>query len=164
MTYQVKPGETLRSIAKDFRIAPELLAQANGLSVTAALPPGKTITIPGLPEPSSLPYRVAVSRSKRKLGLYRNGVLIKQYPIAVGRILYATPTGNFVIVNRQPNPGGPYGKMWLSLSKTGYGIHGTNNPSSIGQAVSKGCVRMFNKDVLELSAIIQNGTAVSITP
>lgn len=90
-------------------------------------------------------------------------MLIRQYPIATGRMLYATPKGDFVIVNRQPNPGGPYGSMWLSLSKAGYGIHGTNTPSSIGQSVSKGCIRMYNKDVLELAGYVPNGTKVTIT-
>jgi lipoprotein-anchoring transpeptidase ErfK/SrfK len=78
-------------------------------------------------------------------------------------MLTATPQGEFVIVNREPNPGGPFGAMWLSLSKIHYGIHGTNDPSSIGKSVSLGCVRMHNKDVLELARIVPNGTAVSIS-
>jgi lipoprotein-anchoring transpeptidase ErfK/SrfK len=76
----------------------------------------------------------------------------------------ATPVGDFVIVNREPNPGGPFGAMWLSLSKIHYGIHGTNNPSSIGKAVSLGCIRMHNHNVLELASIVPNGTRVSIKP
>ncbi len=79
-------------------------------------------------------------------------------------MLTQTPTGKFVVVNRQPNPGGPFGVMWLSLSKAGYGIHGTNNPSSIGKYVSHGCVRMYNQDVLELAKRIPNGTVVMIEP
>jgi L,D-transpeptidase ErfK/SrfK len=69
-----------------------------------------------------------------------------------------------VIVNREPNPGGPFGAMWLSLSKIHYGIHGTNNPSSIGKSVSHGCIRMYNHDVLELASLVPNGTRVSIRP
>ncbi|MBS2968647.1 L,D-transpeptidase family protein [Metabacillus sp. KIGAM252] len=162
MVYMVKAGETVRSIAKDFRISPEALAKANGLTVQSALSPGRKLLVPGLRDPNTIPYRIAVSISKKKLGLYRNGTLVKQYPIATGRMLYSTPIGEFVIVNREPNPGGPYGAMWLSLSKAGYGIHGTNNPASIGQSVSKGCIRMYNKDVLELAAAVPNGTRVSI--
>lgn len=79
-------------------------------------------------------------------------------------MLTQTPIGEFVIVNREPEPGGPYGAMWLSLSKYGYGIHGTNNPSSIGQSVSKGCIRMYNQDVLQLARIVPNGTRVIIQP
>ncbi|KZZ85261.1 L,D-transpeptidase family protein [Bacillus sp. SJS] len=162
MIYTVKALETVSSIAKDFRISPEALAKANGLTVQSALSPGRSLFIPGLRDPKTIPYHIAVSISKKKLGLYKNGILVKQYPIATGRMLYSTPTGEFVIVNREPSPGGPYGVMWLSLSKAGYGIHGTNNPSSIGQSVSKGCIRMYNKDVLELAAAVPNGTRVSI--
>ena len=91
-------------------------------------------------------------------------MLQKQYPIAVGKMLTATPLGNFIIVNKQPNPGGPFGTMWMSLSKEHYGIHGTNDPSSIGHAVSHGCVRMHNKDVEELASIVPIGTQVMIHP
>jgi lipoprotein-anchoring transpeptidase ErfK/SrfK len=62
------------------------------------------------------------------------------------------------------NPGGPFGVLWLSLSKQGYGIHGTNDPSSIGKAVSHGCVRMHNRDVLQLAEKVPNGTRVIIRP
>lgn len=54
--------------------------------------------------------------------------------------------------------------MWLSLSKKSYGIHGTNDPSSIGKAVSKGCIRMYNAQVNELAKIVPNGTGVYIRP
>ncbi|NQD52198.1 L,D-transpeptidase, partial [Bacillus altitudinis] len=61
------------------------------------------------------------------------------------------------------NPGGPFGAYWLSLSKVHYGIHGTNNPSSIGKAVSRGCIRMYNQNVIELASIVPNGTPVTIS-
>ena len=79
-------------------------------------------------------------------------------------MLHNTPTGNFIIINKAPNPGGPFGTMWMSLSKEHYGIHGTNNPSSIGKFVSKGCIRMYNSDVEELASIIPLGTPVFIHP
>ena len=91
-------------------------------------------------------------------------VQVRQYPIAVGRILHNTPTGNFIIINKAPNPGGPFGTMWMSLSKENYGIHGTNDPSSIGKSVSKGCIRMYNRDVEELARMISIGTPVYIHP
>ena len=50
----------------------------------------------------------------------------------------------------------------MGLSKPHYGIHGTNNPASIGKNVSHGCIRMFNHDVLELSSKVPIGTRVSI--
>lgn len=105
-----------------------------------------------------------MSINNRWLRLFKDGVLQKQYSIAVGRILHSTPVGSYVIINKAPNPGGPFGSMWMSLSKQHYGIHGTNDPSSIGKAVSKGCIRMHNKDVNELASIVPIGTAVSIHP
>jgi L,D-transpeptidase ErfK/SrfK len=162
MIHIVKPGETLGIISANYRVSLQRLHAANpGLG---QLHVGQKIQIPGLPEPSTIPLSIQISVGKRRLTLYNNGRLVKIFPIAVGKMLTNTPTGDFVIVNRQYNPGGPFGVLWLSLSKNGYGIHGTNNPSSIGKAVSHGCVRMYNRDVLQLADMVHNGTRVIIRP
>ncbi|WP_274855699.1 L,D-transpeptidase family protein [Bacillus methanolicus] len=162
--YKVKPGETLAIIARNFRIPLQTLLAANPAIINPnMIAPGQVINIPGLPDPNTIPFEIRVSLNQRKLRLFKNVQLVKTYPIAIGKILSGTPQGEYVIVNREPNPGGPYGVMWLSLSKTGYGIHGTNDPSSIGKAVSKGCIRMYNKDVLELARTVPNGTRVFIS-
>jgi len=162
MIHTVKSGETMGSISGDYRVSLQSLYAANpGIG---HLHVGQKIQIPGLPEPSTIPYTIQISVEKRKLSLYHNGRFVKIYPIAVGKMLTNTPSGDFVIVNRQYNPGGPFGVLWLSLSKKGYGIHGTNDPSSIGKAVSHGCVRMYNRDVLQLAEMVPNGTRVSIRP
>ncbi|MET1013054.1 MAG: L,D-transpeptidase [Paenisporosarcina sp.] len=105
---------------------------------------------------------IDVSTSQHKLKLFEGNRLIKTYPIAVGKILSPTPFGTYKIINRQLNPGGPFGVLWMGLSKPHYGIHGTNNPASIGKNVSHGCIRMHNHDVLELSSSVPNGTRVII--
>ncbi|BAQ11025.1 erfk/ybis/ycfs/ynhg family protein [Bacillus sp. OxB-1] len=105
---------------------------------------------------------IDISTSKHQLKLFENGRLIKTYPIGVGRMVTPTPAGTFTIINKQRNPGGPFGAFWMGLSKPHYGIHGTNNPSSIGKNVSKGCIRMLNRDVLELAAAVLIGTRVAI--
>jgi L,D-transpeptidase ErfK/SrfK len=160
----VKQGETIFSIAMDYRISVQALLNANHLAITSRLVPGQAIIIPHLPAKGSIPYTIHISVSRRQLTLKQKGSIVRTYPIGVGKIVTATPVGDFVIVNRQTNPGGPFGVMWLSLSKVHYGIHGTNNPSSIGKYVSKGCIRMYNKDVLELASIVPNGTEVFIRP
>ncbi|MDM5297712.1 L,D-transpeptidase family protein [Bacillus pumilus] len=163
LRYTVKRGETLASIALDFRTTTDALISANP-SLTQREPvQNEIIIIPGLPDPNTIPYRIFVSISKKRLVLFSGSQLIRSYPIATGRILNMTPTGSYYIVNRQPNPGGPFGVYWLSLSKIHYGIHGTNNPSSIGKAVSKGCIRMYNEDVTELASLVPNGTPVTIS-
>lgn len=160
MLHIIKPGETLQTISADYRVSLRKLYKANpGLN---QLYPGQKIQIPGLPEPETIPYTINVSLRKRTLALFQNGRFVKVYPIGIGKMLTQTPYGQYIIVNRQPNPGGPYGIMWLSLSRTGYGIHGTNNPSSIGKAVSHGCIRMYNRDVLQLANTVPNGTRVNI--
>ena len=165
MIHSIKRGETLYSISRDYRVSIAQLLAANPLITNLnILNVGQTIMIPGLPDPETIPYQIYISKNNRTLKLFRNQTLIKTYPIAVGKMLTQTPIGKFVVVNRQPNPGGPFGVMWLSLSKAGYGIHGTNNPSSIGKSVSHGCVRMYNQDVLELAKQIPNGTRVFIQP
>jgi L,D-transpeptidase ErfK/SrfK len=164
LIHVTKPGETLSIIALNYRTPIESLLRANNIANPSQLSVGQEVNIPGLPSPATIPYSIWVSLSKKSLILYNNYVRVKTYPIAVGRMLEQTPVGDFIIVNREPNPGGPYGAMWLSLSKIHYGIHGTNNPSSIGKAVSAGCIRMYNEDVLELASTVPNGTAVFIRP
>jgi lipoprotein-anchoring transpeptidase ErfK/SrfK len=68
------------------------------------------------------------------------------------------------IVNRAIKPGGPFGARWLGLNAPNgdYGIHGTNNPSSIGKNISNGCIRMYNNAVIELSNLVTTGTQVNI--
>ncbi|OLN22132.1 hypothetical protein BTO30_11190 [Domibacillus antri] len=107
-------------------------------------------------------YSIDISIKYHQLKLYDGNRLIKAYPIAVGKMLTATPVGIYTIINKQLNPGGPFGVLWMGLSRPHYGIHGTNSPSSIGKNVSHGCIRMHNDDVLQLSSMVPIGTAVTI--
>lgn len=160
----VKPGETLWGISEDYRVPFQEIVYVNQIANPNLLFAGQRIVIPGYPNPDAIPYSIHVSISNRTLSLFTNNTLMKTYPIAVGRILHETPIGDFIIINKAPNPGGPFGTMWMSLSKKHYGIHGTNDPSSIGQSVSRGCIRMFNHDVEELASIVPIGTRVYIRP
>lgn len=107
-------------------------------------------------------YSLILSLQQRKIDLFRSGRLIKSYPVAIGKASTPTPKGTFIIESKIPNPGGLFGDMWMGLSEPRYGIHGTNNPQSIGKMISKGCIRMYNGDVLELSRIIPIGTTITI--
>jgi lipoprotein-anchoring transpeptidase ErfK/SrfK len=110
------------------------------------------------------PYSITISTSDHTLKLYKNGNLVKQYPVAVGKASTPTPKGSYKIINKELHPGGAFGVRWLGLNipKGGYGIHGTNNPGSIGRSISHGCVRMYNNDVIELSNLVPIGTPVKI--
>lgn len=110
----------------------------------------------------STSYRILINTSSKIMTLYRNGIVYKTYPIAVGKPSTPTPKGNFTIINKAYNPGGPFGARWLGLSKRGYGIHGTNNPSSIGKEISNGCIRTYNQNIIELYDLVPVGTPVTI--
>ena len=69
-------------------------------------------------------------------------------------------SGNFYVL--PPGPRNPVGVMWIALNKKGIGIHGTNDPGSIGHAASHGCVRLANWDVVRLATKIKSGDSVSI--
>ncbi|QGU96116.1 L,D-transpeptidase family protein [Clostridium bovifaecis] len=107
-------------------------------------------------------YSITINVSNRRLTLFQNGKVFKSYPIAVGKPSTPTPRGTFRIINKAFNPGGPFGARWLGLSRKGYGIHGTNNPASIGKAVSNGCIRLHNPNIIELYNLVPVGTSVRI--
>lgn len=109
-------------------------------------------------------YRITVNRAAHTLTLFKDGRLFRTYPVAIGKMLTPTPKGTYRIINKALNPGGPYGARWMGLSIPGggYGIHGTNNPKSIGKNVSHGCIRMYNKNVMELFKYVGVGTPVRI--
>lgn len=108
---------------------------------------------------------ITISLSTRRLGFHEGGRLVSSYPVGVGKPSTPTPTGSYSIREKIMHPGGVLGTRWLGLTITGgnYGIHGTNNPSSIGGYVSNGCIRMYNQDVEELFPRVMIGTAVEIS-
>lgn len=111
---------------------------------------------------------ILIEQTKHLLSLYHNGRLMKQYPVAVGKKSTPTPLGSFKVVNKVKKPWKPvFGARWLGFHPAGwpaYGIHGTNEPWSIGKSVSHGCVRMRNADVLELYYAVETGTPIKIVP
>ncbi|GMA56960.1 hypothetical protein GCM10025858_14630 [Alicyclobacillus sacchari] len=107
-------------------------------------------------------YRIIVDLSDKRLYLLDGGKVIRSFPVGIGKLATQTPVGEYMIVNKEPNPGGPFGAYWLGLSKPHYGIHGTNDPSSIGKYVSHGCIRMYNEDVTWLAHTVPLQTPVTI--
>lgn len=108
-------------------------------------------------------YRIEINTKQRILKLFNNNTLVKQYPVAVGKPSTPTPLGHWTIIMKGLW-GAQFGGHFMQLSVPWgiYGIHGTDKPWSIGQAVSHGCVRMYSKDANELYNIITVGTPVYI--
>lgn len=111
---------------------------------------------------NSLPS-IYIDTVKRKL-TFTSDSLNKTYKCAVGKPTTPSPLGNWTIVQKALDPGGPFGVRWMRLSVPwgGYGIHGTNNPKSIGKAVSHGCIRMYNEQVVQIYDLTPIGTPVTI--
>lgn len=109
-------------------------------------------------------YSITINLKEKHLYLIRDGKIFKSYPVAIGKPASPTPKGTYKIENAAVNPGGPFGVRWLGLDAPygDYGIHGTNNPSSIGKAISNGCIRMQNRDILDLVKYVWVGTVVKI--
>ena len=105
-----------------------------------------------------------VKTAARQLTHYQGERAVEVFPVAVGKPSTPTPAGKYRIVNKLVNPGGVLGTRWMGLDIPGgnYGIHGTNNPDSIGKAVSNGCIRMYNHDIERLFPQVQIGTPVLI--
>jgi len=113
--------------------------------------------------PGSTGPVIVIRRGSNRLALYRGTKLVRTFPVATGQTAYPTPLGRFQIVVKWKNPtwypptqddwarglkpvpagpGNPLGTRWMGLSAPGVGIHGTDDPGSIGYSVSHGCIRM----------------------
>jgi len=119
--------------------------------------------------------RLIVNLAARKIVLMEDGKIVKMYPVAVGKHSTPSPSGSFHIASRvanpmythdgkvvKPGPHNPVGTRWMGLGFKGYGIHGTNQPESIGHAASHGCIRMRNRDVEELFELVSVGDEVEL--
>ncbi|MGE4282961.1 MAG: L,D-transpeptidase family protein [Clostridia bacterium] len=110
------------------------------------------------------PYEIYIDLSEYRLYLFKDGETIKKYPVAGGKEDTPSPFGVWKVVDK-----GEWGKWfgghWLGLNVPWgtYGIHGTTRPNSVGRSASHGCIRMFNRNVEELSKIVPHGTPVTIT-
>jgi hypothetical protein len=109
-------------------------------------------------------YAIEVYPVQHRLVVKLQGQKVKEYSIAVGNPSTPTPVGEYQITYKGKNWGASFGPRWLGLNVPwgNYGIHGTNKPHSIGQHQSHGCIRMRNRDVIELYDIIPVGTNVTI--
>ena len=122
------------------------------------------------------PHRVVlVSIPDRQLAVLENGVVIRTLRVSVGSASSPSPVGEFQIINHVAHPSyshtgtvlpagpnNPLGPRWMGLSFKGYGIHGTNQPRSIGKAASHGCIRLSNHDIVELFPLLSVGDTVEI--
>jgi hypothetical protein len=122
------------------------------------------------------PYSVLVDLRRRHLVVRDASRLVLAAAVGVGRAATPTPSGLYYVTEllRQPDPGGLYGPWAFALSAHSsvlshfgggdgqVGIHGTDDPSRVGQNVSHGCIRVRNRVIERLAAILPLGTPVWI--
>ncbi|HZR58082.1 MAG TPA: L,D-transpeptidase [Terriglobales bacterium] len=119
--------------------------------------------------------QILVSLIDRKLAVLEGRQVLRTFPVAVGAEVSPSPEGEFQIINRVANPAyyhpgtvipagidNPIGPRWIGLDQKGYGIHGTNQPLSVGHAASHGCIRLRNSDVVQLFEMVRAGDMVEI--
>jgi lipoprotein-anchoring transpeptidase ErfK/SrfK len=177
-------ANALEEIAEKFHSSPKLLTRLNpGKSFDKA---GEEIVVPSVRSgaPPSRAAKVVVSRSELTVTAYdANDKPLAQYPATMGSEHDPLPIGNWKIsgvsknppfhynpdlfwnadakdekATIKPGPNNPVGVVWIDLSKSHYGIHGTPEPSTIGKTQSHGCIRLTNWDAMELSEMVAPGT------
>lgn len=174
-TYTVKSGDNLTKIARKNKTSIEFIRYLNNKKNDNLRASESLLVI------HSIPY-IEIYKSAYFLVLYfPNGLYCKSYEVCIGAN-DKTPVKNFTIKEKIKEPawyteengktvkilyGDPrhaIGTRWLGFQDDGLGIHGTNDPNSIGKSLSHGCTRLRNNEVEELYEVVSVNTSVSIKP
>ncbi len=169
--YRVKRGEVLEKIGKRFNVPFEILMKINNIKNPKLLRAGQTIKV------IKGPFHVKIYRSTFTVDLYLgNRMFIKSYRIGLGTKETETPTGRWRVKSGgkliEPqwydeetgkthvagDPEYPLGSRWIEIEgldeqikhRIGFAIHGTKDTASIGTRSSRGCIRLFNGDAVEV--------------
>src|SRR5437762_1850087 len=130
---------------------------------------------------------VKVDVKSNLLGVFEGDRIVAAYPVTIGSQRTQTPIGEWKVrgvvklptfrydeqmLNRgqrsgkfyilRPGPNNPVGVIWIALNKRGIGIHGTDEPDTIGKETSHGCIRLANWDIVRLAARVKAGVPVSV--
>ena len=175
--YQVQRGDHLEGIAKQYKVPYELLMQINGIDRPELLRAGQHIKV------IEGPFNVVVYKSNFTMDLYLQNKYIKTYRVGLGKAEYETPSGRWQVESggklikptwTDPDTGKTYvgndpdyplGSRWIAIEgiddatrpRTGFAIHGTKDPDSIGTRSSRGCIRLYNGDVVEVYNLLYGG-------
>jgi lipoprotein-anchoring transpeptidase ErfK/SrfK len=163
-SYNVKKGDQLRIIGQRHKVPYEILAQINNIRNPQALQAGQTIKV------INGPFNAKVIRSTFTIDVYLQKTFVCSFPVGLGMPGKETPVGIWRVkkdgkmekpvwtdpdtqrVYRPTDPDYPLGSRWIELEgmegpakdRTGFGIHGTKDPQTIGAAQSRGCIRLHN--------------------
>jgi len=164
----VEYGETLEGIAKQYDVPWEYLAMLNRVTAEKLQAGQELKVVRG-------PFGAVVDLADFTLTVHAHGWYINHYRIGTGAD-QKTPLGEFVVQDKLENPtwynpdGGivdpddpenPLGEYWLGLGNH-IGIHGTNEPATIGKAASRGCIHLGDDDIAEVYSLLSTGSKVLI--
>jgi lipoprotein-anchoring transpeptidase ErfK/SrfK len=192
---EILPATVVPAIAKPSTGA-STITPTKPVTSTAIPTPAKPVTSTAIPATIITPAKPAVAATskppiadlvtltlklkEKKVYVYKDGKVIANYPVAIGKKGWETPTGEWYVMEKITNPGwtsfkngsvispgkkNPLGERWIGFWTDGkdvIGFHGTPDTSSVGKAVSHGCVRMFDKDVKALFPLVKVGTTVKV--
>jgi len=178
LEHVVGRGEGLGSLAARYGVSVAQIAERNALDARARLRIGQRIAIVSRHVvPPEIDDGIVVNVPQRMLFRFERRRIVAAYPVTVGRRDWATPTGDFTVINRQvdktwivpasiqeemrrdgkpvlaevpPGPENPLGRHWIGTSLPGIGLHGTNAPTSVYGFRSHGCVRLHPEDIAVL--------------
>lgn len=183
--YTIQNEDTFLDLAREFDLGINELIDLYPNQDPWIPEPGLKIVLPQkwiLPDPEQ--FKIIINLAEMRLYLYYDQIkLVKTYPVAIGNLSWPTPLGTFTIQDKSkdpvwhipnvlqekykvasipPGPKNPLGKFWLGLGNSGCGIHGTNNPWSVGRMVTHGCIRMYPEDIIDLFSSVNPGDKVKI--
>jgi len=176
-TYKVQPGDILSQVAAGFKVPYQFLMRINNIPSEKSLQAGQVIKdVHG-------PFHAVVYRSSYTMDLYLQNVYVKSYRIGLGKEGHETPLGLWRAkiggklikptwtdpetgkTYHADDPDYPLGSGWIALegidSRTrgieGIAFHGTNDEKTIGTKSSRGCIRLYNGDLVELYDMFAEG-------
>jgi len=139
------------------------------------------------PRPDLKTRHVEVDTKNKDLTIVDGGKILAAFPITPGSKQLPAPIGTWQIVKIAtlpwfrwdkamlmhgkrsgdfhtipPGPRNEVGLVWIGLNKKGIGVHGTNNPDSIGRSASHGCIRLANWDAVRVLNAVTQGATVEI--
>ena len=183
--HTVKTGETLLDIARHYGLGFSELKAFYPEKDPWLLEEGSQLQIPALwIVPPTKRRAIVINVPEMRLYQFhpKKGT-VSTYPVTVGEEETPTPLGTFRIVDKEIDPewniprklqykynkkivqagdDNPIGKYWLGFLPRGYGIHGTDNPWSVGRILSNGCIRLYPEDIERLFPDVPKGTVVEI--
>ncbi len=188
--YTVKNGDFLSGVSGMHGVPFRRMVRENGIRNVNRIEKGLRVHVRGRwILPGRVPEGIVLNLAEPKIYWFADSTLVGVYAVGVGVVGWETPPGSYFVANRRADPiwyvppsiqeemlaegkevktrveagpENPLGKYWLGLNRGGYGIHGTNAPSSVGQFSSHGCMRVHPDNIEKLYKGLPDSARVEV--